>query len=104
MAGPTNSSGRPHRPNAVRSENTFFSASDRIDIGMSVRNGPGARQFTVTPHGPRSRADARHRPTSAAFVAEYAFRFSFDTRPMMLEMWTTRPHCRAFIPGTTARV
>ena len=54
----------------MRSANTCFSASDSTDMGMSVMNGPGAMQFTVTPNGPRSSALARAMPISAAFVAE----------------------------------
>src|SRR3989440_12456123 len=89
---------------AVVAANSCFSFSDSRLIGRSVRNGPGATQLTVMPNSPRSRAVARANPSNADLVAEYTFRFSFDTNPITDEMWTIRPHFRAFICGTRARV
>ena len=48
----------------------------------SVRNRPGAMQFTVIEHGPRSSAVARAMPMRAVLVAEYPFRPLIDTNPI----------------------
>ena len=47
-----------------------FSSADRMLSGMSVRNGPGAMQLTVTPSWPRSSALAWASPINAALLAE----------------------------------
>jgi hypothetical protein len=60
-------------------------------------------QLTVIPNGPSSSDIARASPISPDFVAEYAPRPGFETRPMMDEMWMMRPQLRDFICGINAR-
>ena len=58
------------RRSPARTANCSFSSSERRFMGRSVKNGPGAMQFTVTPNGPRSIALARASPMRPVLVAQ----------------------------------
>src|SRR5262249_19285500 len=85
-AGPINSFGSPQRSRIVVFANSAFSVAVSRFIGRSVKHGPGAKQLTVMPKGPRSIAHPLAKPMSADFVAEYGARPPFDTNPMIDEI------------------
>ena len=71
-------------------------------IGVSV--GPGHTLLAVTPARATSRASVLVNAITPPFAPAYTASPEEPTRPASEPMFTTRPHPRPTISGTTARV